>query len=386
VSLANGVELSTTAGTARTLTYIYSVNGDLILGQTAGGTAAVTMAGSVNLTGGNRTFSVSNATDTISAVITNGSLTKNGPGTLALSGNNAYGGGTTINEGFISLNGTVVSPFGSGTLNWGGGGIIVTADRGTTANNITNPINMTADFELQAQTTTGTRNLVFGSVPSASAGTLTIHNTEATNGPGVLDVRFTNTFTFPRPIALVVDFGTNGAQLSIWNRADLGDQNYSGVISGNGSIRRSATTANTGGRSIFSGDNTYSGGTSLNDGEAALGSDCAGAADAPTSGPLGIGTVTMNNDAGKLSAFGVARNLKNHLLFSSGGRNLTVLGANDLELSGNVDLAGSIRLVHQQQLRSVCRIGCHHQWSASQAGRGHTHTDGQQRLHKWNDC
>src|SRR6185436_14908970 len=156
-------------------------------------------------------------------------------------------GGTSINKKIVSLNGTVVSPFGSGTLNWGGGGIIVTADRGTTANNITNPINMTADFELQALTTTGTRNLVFGSVPSASAGTLTIHNTEAVNGPGVLDVRFTNTFTFPRPIALVVDFGTNGAQLSIWNRADLGDQNYSGVISGNGSIRRSATTANTGG-------------------------------------------------------------------------------------------------------------------------------------------
>jgi autotransporter-associated beta strand protein len=342
VTLSDGITLATTTTTARTLTYNWKVNGNVALGQASSGTAALTLAGGMGLGGGTRTFSVSNITDTISAVITNGGLTKAGSGILVLSGNNTYSGNTTINEGALSLNGTVVTPFGdgSGSLNLNGGNLISTADRGTTANNIKNPMNMTADTEFQSATTTGTRNLVFGGVITGSAGTLTLHNTETTNGAALFDVRFTNSFTFARPIVLAVDAAGNNTQLSVWNRLDLGDQTYSGIISGPGSIRRSTTTPNTGGKVILSAANTYSGGTSLNDGEIALGSDCTGGPDAPTSGPVGVGAVTMNNDNGKLSASGGPRDLFNHLLFSSGGKHLTFLGANDLTLSGNVDLAG----------------------------------------------
>jgi len=60
----------------------------------SGGSA--TFAGNIDMDGGTRTFTIADgaaATDmSISAVITNGALTKAGPGTLALSGANTYAG------------------------------------------------------------------------------------------------------------------------------------------------------------------------------------------------------------------------------------------------------------------------------------------------------
>ena len=106
VTLANGVTLSTTGGTGRTLTYTYSINGDIILGQTSGGTGALTLAGSVNLAAGTRSIQIDNATDTISGVITNGGLAKAGTGTLNLTGNNTYADGTTVNAGLLNISGT----------------------------------------------------------------------------------------------------------------------------------------------------------------------------------------------------------------------------------------------------------------------------------------
>jgi autotransporter-associated beta strand protein len=58
-------------------------------------------------------------------------------------------------------------------------------------------------------------------------------------------------------------FGTT--RLSSFNTSGT-TQTFSGVISGTGSYRRTASTAGTGGITIFTGDNTYSGGTAVNDG------------------------------------------------------------------------------------------------------------------------
>jgi autotransporter-associated beta strand protein len=56
VSYADGVTLSTTAGTGRTLTYAHTINGNLTIGQASGGNATLTLAGSVDLAGGARTL------------------------------------------------------------------------------------------------------------------------------------------------------------------------------------------------------------------------------------------------------------------------------------------------------------------------------------------
>jgi autotransporter-associated beta strand protein len=278
---------------------------------------------------------------TISAVISGASkLTKSGSGAgaLTLSGTNTYSGDTTINSGFVNI-GNVPTPFGSaaGTLNWVGGGINVTADRGTSANNILNLINVTGDFELRATPSTGTRNLVFGGVLGGSAGSLTISNAAFT-GPNTFDVRFTNSFTFTRPINLgALNPVDNVAQLSTFNVSTLGDQHYSGVISGNGKVRRTVSVSGTVGRTILSGDNTYSGGTILNNGEIAIGISSTGPADAPTSGALGTGNLTVGNINASLSAFGGARTLANHVILGNTSP-FALVGTNDLVLSGNVDL------------------------------------------------
>ena len=196
----------------------------------------------------------------------------------------------------------MVTPFGNGagTINFTGGNLITTADRSTTANNIVNPVVIAANAQFQSTTTTGTRNLVFGGPLSSTGGGLTLHNTEVGVGPATFNVRFTNTFVFTNSITLTSDNAGNTVNMDIWNLGTLGDQTYSGLISGFVCIMRYASTGYTGGRVIISGTNTFSGGTALNDGEIALGSDCTGVADAPTAGPLGTGAVTMGNNAGQI--------------------------------------------------------------------------------------
>ena len=85
-----------------------------------GGAAA--NSGFIDMNGGTRTFTVANgsaATDLlISAVITNGGLTKDGAGTLALNGANTYTGATTVSAGTLSINASGALGTG-GTLNLG---------------------------------------------------------------------------------------------------------------------------------------------------------------------------------------------------------------------------------------------------------------------------
>ncbi|QDU27939.1 Hemolysin, chromosomal [Anatilimnocola aggregata] len=69
------------------------------------------ISGNLDLGGGTRTFNIGQATPaidfTISAAISNGSLTKTGLGTLALTGTNTYEGTTTISAGTLSVTGSL---------------------------------------------------------------------------------------------------------------------------------------------------------------------------------------------------------------------------------------------------------------------------------------
>jgi autotransporter-associated beta strand protein len=304
VVLANGVTLSTTAGTARTGTYAWTVNGSLNLGQAAGGTAAVTMAGSVNLAGAVRTITLANSADTISGVITNGGLTLNSAGILTISGANNYNGDTTVNAGQITWTGsnagssaTTVNPtatlqlngsstLGSGTLTLAGGKLNTSANRSVTTAPVGNPLTLTANSEVTTTSAATTVNLNFTNNAINSGGfQLTLRNDGADAATDVFEPRFSGAgFNFTGPI--VIDNGATGqTKLDLFNTNGT-SQTFSGVISGDGSINRSVS-GGTGGTTILTAANTYSGGTVINGGTL-LANNSSGSA-------TGTGAVTVNS-------------------------------------------------------------------------------------------
>jgi len=128
----------------------------------------------------------------------------------------------------------VATPFGNGagTLRMAGGNLLVSADRGTAANNIQNPVVFSANGEFQANGTSEPGTW-FSRKLHRHRGHVH-HSSDGAAGTGGIDVRLTNTFTFTRPLTFAVDNAGNIAQLSVWNRADLGDQAYTGLITDQG--------------------------------------------------------------------------------------------------------------------------------------------------------
>ena len=125
LSIAAGTTLLGSGGN-KTIANAVSVAGDFTFG---GGTASnnLTLNGAVNLNNASRTITVSSplVTATIGSPVVNAThLTKDGPGTLVLTGTNTFSGGTTILGGALMTNGTLVSDIviNSGTI--GGGATI----------------------------------------------------------------------------------------------------------------------------------------------------------------------------------------------------------------------------------------------------------------------
>ncbi len=266
VTIADGTTLSTSAGTNRTLTYAFTLNGDVTLGQTTGGTAVVNMAGSVDLAGGTRTITTVNASDTISGVISNGGIIKAGAGTLLLNTVNTYSGDTTINEGIINIDADGSLGDGSGTLNLNGATLNSTANRSVSTDPVANPINLTADSAITTTSAATTVNLnVSTSSFTLTGGTTLTFRNDGADGPlDTFKPRFSGSgFDFTSGIN--IDNGAVGlTELASFNQAST--QTFSGVISGTGAYHRGSGTAGSGGVTIFSGDNTYQGGTTINDG------------------------------------------------------------------------------------------------------------------------
>lgn len=107
------------------------LEGNLTVADTITGTATISSGlalandGFIDMNGGTRTFTVNDATTPeidleISALVTNGGLTKEGTGTMRLTNDNTYDGTTIINAGTLLVNGDQSTAIGDVTINSGG--------------------------------------------------------------------------------------------------------------------------------------------------------------------------------------------------------------------------------------------------------------------------
>jgi fibronectin-binding autotransporter adhesin len=96
-------------------------------GNPSAATAVIT-GGILDLAGSTRTFNIADGAATldmqISAVVSNGGLTKTGAGVLELTGANKYAGGTTISNGTLRIDNTTGSGTGTGAISIESGGTL----------------------------------------------------------------------------------------------------------------------------------------------------------------------------------------------------------------------------------------------------------------------
>ncbi|MEI6197871.1 MAG: autotransporter-associated beta strand repeat-containing protein, partial [Verrucomicrobiota bacterium] len=259
---------------------------------------------------------------------TNGSkgITKTGPGILYLRGTNNYSGATTNLQGDIEVDSVGTIGNGTGTLYLSGGNLQCGLDRsGTTATAtaIPNPIMLTADAYIynKAGNADSTRRLPLSGSLSGTGGTLKIANPTAANNQTFI-VRLFGSFTFNRPVEVGQSSGAYADLSGIFNSYSVlelcnsnGVQTFNGDISERGSVTRDnpLNLAAAGGASVFTGNNTYLGGTLISSGTlfannaagSALGS---GAVTVATNGTLGgngsviaATTISLNGSGGTIS-------------------------------------------------------------------------------------
>jgi autotransporter-associated beta strand protein len=146
-------------------------------------------------------------------------------------------------------------------------------------------------------------------------------------------------FTFNQPIILGDNsFDTNGALslLQLDNDSTTSSQIFAGVISESVSLARDALSAGTGGTTILSGANTFSGGVIITGGFIGFGTNTTSTGGNVTSGPVGTGLLEIDNDPSVgLFAYGVPRVVENNLYFN-GPTNIQFNDSNDLTLVGGI--------------------------------------------------
>ena len=322
LATGNGVIGSLAFSNAVTGSYTLSGNAFTLIGGLTNNSAfAHTISNHITLAGGT-TFAANSNSLTIGGNVTNGSslltltgsgnisvngiisgaggITKSGTGTAVLSSINSYHGPTTVNAGWLQVSSTATFGDGTGMLNCSGGAIALSATRDTTNGVIPNPIQMTADTTIQNTTNagTGTRNFPFGTEAiQTSGGTLTIRNIALAN-TNTMNLRFQGSgFNFSRPMvfdnSLAADPNNNTVQLDCYNTN--GTQVLSGMIAGNGRIRRGVLFGSLAGTTIVTGDNQYTGGTTVNAGTLLVNNN--------TGSGTGSGDVVVN-DGGTLGGTG----------------------------------------------------------------------------------
>ncbi len=170
-----------------------------------------------------------------------GALTKTGAGRLTLSGDSTYTGGTTINAGTLRL-----------------------GDNGTTGSIVGNVVdNATLEFNRNDDLTFGGIVSGTGALTKNRSNTLTLTGDNTYTGGTTISsggaLQLGNGSTTGSVIGNIANSGT-----LIFNRSD--DLTFGGIVSGNGALTKSANNTLT-----LTGDNTFTGDTTISAGTLQLG-------------------------------------------------------------------------------------------------------------------
>ncbi|WP_353200006.1 autotransporter-associated beta strand repeat-containing protein, partial [Sandarakinorhabdus sp.] len=261
-------------------------NGTLQLNVARGaGTGAITLNGNTTLANGGGTLSVANAVITQAA------------GTVD------SGAGSFTLTGVVSGNGSIAKT-GTGNLTLSGsnlyiGGTSLTAGSLTVTNN--NSIGTGA-------LTTSANTTLFAGLTPGGASVITLNNAVVLNGATTLNLQGIDADITPQGV-----LSLDGTTLTLTNS-----------VSGSGSLLVTGF-----GRLNLNGNNSnFTGGTTLNFAAVYAGTDSA----------FGTGAITLNNGA-IANDSGALRSLSNNIVLAAGG---TILGPNDLMLSGIISGAGEL--------------------------------------------
>jgi fibronectin-binding autotransporter adhesin len=262
-----------------------SIAANLVLGGnvTKSGSVATVLPGTIDLGGSIRTFDVAQGTApelTLSNVISNGGLSKVGPGELRLGSANTYTGGTSVEGGVVRALVARAIPTGALTISSG-----ATADLGGFAHSFTNlngagtlllggatlPLNVTGNAAFDgviegagALIKQGSGSLTLGGANSFETLTVEAGRVNLTNGSaagtGLLTVNSGATVQFGATLSnnVNVTSGTIASQFggSITN-GEL-------TVSGNSQANTFNLTSNAGSELILAGSATLRGGGNLN--------------------------------------------------------------------------------------------------------------------------
>jgi fibronectin-binding autotransporter adhesin len=353
-----------------------NAGGTLQIGVGIGGGVLLGGTGSL-VNNGTLVFNRSNASTHSGTISGTGAVTKQGAGTLTLSGNNSYTGGTTIGDGVLALgsanavgtSGTI--SFGGGTLQYSASNTIDYSSRFSTAASQaseidTNGQNVTLASPLTSSggtlTKFGTGTLTLSGNNSYTGGTtisggrITLGNANGLGAAGAVTITSGTLDLNGRSVTLGALTGSSGGTITtgVAGSATLTStaatsSNYAGAIT-NGS-GTTAFTKQGSGTLTLSGNNSYTGGTTISDGVLALGSANA----VGTSGTIAFGGGTLQYSASNTTdyssrfstaasqAYEIDTNGQNVTLASpltSSGGTLTKFGTGTLTLSGNNSYTG----------------------------------------------
>ncbi len=241
---------------------------------------------------------------------------KSGAGTLILSGNNTYTGGTVINQGTVNLTGIgTIIPGGGITLT---GGILNTSAAGQIDSSNVVTLNGSSSLTLVGNNTLD--SLVFNHIGGTANPTVTNNGILTLTNATPIDVASINTVVGVPTVTGFLEFGSGAKTIhvgAIQMNGVVYDETVNRSLNITAAISGSASITKTGAGLLgLGGQSTFTGGLTIADGGLVLyASSTSTVPNGLVAGPLGIGSVTMASGT-RLSVDDSSRTVANAFTFS----------------------------------------------------------------------